>query len=152
MPKINRIRIINFFYNNDNREIQDETYKLYDGENTLFNLSNGGGKSVLIQLLMQPVVPDLKIQKRNMAGYFKRSTMPAFIMIEWRLDNAAKKDYLLTGIAVAPGGGSSEESNKINYYTFMSHYDRAADFDIASVPFVSKDGEKLTILPYERSR
>lgn len=152
MPKINRIRIINFFYNNDNREIQDETYKLYDGENTLFNLSNGGGKSVLIQLLMQPVIPDLKIQKRNMASYFKRSTMPAFIMIEWRLDNAAKKDYLLTGIAVAPGGGSSEESNKINYYTFMSHYDRAVDFDIASVPFVSKDGEKLTILPYERSR
>lgn len=152
MPKINRIRIVNFFYNNDNREIQDETYRLYDGENTLFNLSNGGGKSVLIQLIMQPVVPDLKIQKRSMAGYFKRNMMPAFVMIEWLLDNPSKKDYLMTGIAVAPKGGNSEESNKINYYTFMSHYDRASLFDISELPFVRRGEGKVSILPYERSR
>ena len=42
MPKINRIRIMNFSYNNDTREIPDEIFRFYDGENALLNLANGG--------------------------------------------------------------------------------------------------------------
>lgn len=152
MPKFNRIRIINFSYNNDNREIQDETYKFYDGENALLNLSNGGGKSVLIQLMIQPIIPDFKIQKRPMSDYFKKNSSPAFIMVEWLLDNEARKDYLLTGIVIAPKGNGNEESNKINYYTFMSHYDKASSFDISSVPFTKKEDGRIIILPFERSR
>ena len=86
MPKINRIRIINFSYNNDTREIPDETFRFYDGENALLNLSNGGGKTVLIQLFMQPILPDLKLQKRKMTDYFRRNSAPAYVLIEWLLD------------------------------------------------------------------
>ena len=50
MPRINRIRIINFSYNNDSRHILDETFNFHGGENALLNLANGGGKSVLVQL------------------------------------------------------------------------------------------------------
>ena len=57
MPRINRIRIINFSYNNDSRHIQDETFNFHGGENALLSLANGGGKSVLVQLLFQPIVP-----------------------------------------------------------------------------------------------
>lgn len=153
MPKINRIRIMNFSYNNDTREIPDETLQFYDGENALLNLANGGGKTVLIQLFMQPILPDLKLQKRRMIDYFRRNSAPAYVMIEWLLDNPAIKDYLMTGIAIAPGNSSNmEESNRINYFTFASHYQRACEFDLELVPFVRKEGERQVLLPFERAR
>lgn len=40
MPRINRIRIINFSYNNDSRHIQDETFNFHGGENALLSLAN----------------------------------------------------------------------------------------------------------------
>lgn len=153
MPKINRIRIVNFYYNNDARHIADETYSFYGGENALLNLANGGGKSVLVQVMLQPIMPDLKLQNRSMMSYFKRSSYPAFIMLEWLLDNNAKKDYLMTGIAIAPRSSAEENAgNHINYFTFTSHYDAACDFDIAMVPFVRTEGESQVILSFERAR
>ncbi|MDW5298524.1 MAG: hypothetical protein SA378_00065 [Sedimentibacter sp.] len=153
MPKINRLRVINFYYNNDVRHIGDETFSFYSGENALLNLANGGGKSVLVQLMLQPIIPDLKLQNRNMLSYFKRSSYPAFILIEWLLDNEMKKDYLMTGISIAPKSSTDENSgNRINYFTFTSHYDSACDFDLEMVPFVRTEGENQMILSFEKSR
>ena len=153
MPKINRLRVINFYYNNDVRHIGDETFSFYGGENALFNLSNGGGKSVLVQLMLQPIIPDLKLQNRNMLSYFKRSSYPAFILIEWLLDNETKKDYLMTGISIAPKSSTDENAgNRINYFTFTSHYDSACDFDLEMVPFVRTEGENQMILSFEKAR
>lgn len=153
MPKINRIRIMNFSYNNDTREIPDEIFRFYDGENALLNLANGGGKTVLIQLFLQPILPDLKLQKRKMIDYFRKNSAPAYVMIEWLLDNPAVKDYLLTGIAIAPGNSMNmEESNRINYFTFVSHYESACELDIQCVPFVRKKGDRQVLLPFERAR
>lgn len=52
MPQISKIRIVNFNYNDGNRFIPDELYDLASPDtgkalNTLFNLNNGGGKTVL---------------------------------------------------------------------------------------------------------
>ncbi|MDC7289044.1 hypothetical protein NXH76_14635 [Blautia schinkii] len=153
MPKINRIRIMNFSYNNDTREIPDEIFRFYDGENALLNLANGGGKTVLIQLFLQPILPDLKLQKRKMIDYFRKNSAPAYVMIEWLLDNPTVKDYLLTGIAIAPGNSmNTEESNRINYFTFASHYESACELDIQCVPFVRNEGERQVLLPFERAR
>ena len=153
MPKINRIRVINFYFNNDVRHIADETFSFYGGENALLNLANGGGKSVLVQLMLQPVIPDLKLQNRRMSSYFKRSTYPAIVMIEWILDNETKIDYLMTGIAIAPKSSTDESAgNRINYFTFTSHYDAACDFDLEMVPFVRTEGDNQIILSFEKSR
>lgn len=53
MPQISKIRIVNFNYNDGNRFIPDELYDLASPDtgkalNTLFNLNNGGGKTVLV--------------------------------------------------------------------------------------------------------
>ena len=48
MSKINKIRIVNLNYNYNTMKIDDEKFYL-DGESTMFNLRNGGGKSVLVQ-------------------------------------------------------------------------------------------------------
>lgn len=153
MPGLNRIRIINFSYNNDAREIVDETFDFYDGENALLNLANGGGKSVLVQLMLQPILPDLKLQRRKMADYIRSGASPVFVILEWVLDNPAMKDYLMTGIAIAPRSAmQNEDSNKINYFTFASHYDQACEFDLASVPFARKEEGRMILMPFERSR
>ena len=153
MAKLNRIRIINFYYNNDIRQIADETFSFYGGENALLNLANGGGKSVLIQLILQPVIPDYTIQKRTMSSYFKKNTQPAYIMLEWILDNPTKKDYLMTGIAISPKINNDENaSNSLNYFTFASHYSEACEFDLGFVPFSKKENGKQTILPFDKAR
>lgn len=58
MPKIRKVRIVNFEYNDGKRLIADELYNFAnrdddDALNVLINLANGGGKSVLVQLMMQ---------------------------------------------------------------------------------------------------
>ena len=50
MSKINAVRFINLNYNNQSIRISDETFHL-NGESTLLSLRNGGGKSVLVQML-----------------------------------------------------------------------------------------------------
>ena len=54
MSKINAIRLINVNYNHDAIHVSDETLHL-NGQSTLISLQNGGGKSVLVQLLTAPL-------------------------------------------------------------------------------------------------
>lgn len=41
--------------------------------NTLFNLNNGGGKTVLVQLMMQPVHPKAMAGGRRIEDYFSHT-------------------------------------------------------------------------------
>jgi len=152
MPRINRIRIVNFSYNNDSRHIVDEPFNFYGGENVLLNLANGGGKSVLVQLFLQPVVPGARIQGRNIAGFFRKKKLPGYIMIEWKLDGAG--GYLLTGIGIvsAEAPGMEEEKNRVRYFTFTSKYTGANSFDIVHIPLVNRKGSVLEVMPFREAR
>ena len=55
MSKISAIRLINLNYNNNAIRISDETFQM-NGQSTLLSLRNGGGKSVLVQMIMAPFV------------------------------------------------------------------------------------------------
>ena len=52
MPRINRIRVANIIYDNAKKQIHDMTIDAF-GLNTLLILRNGGGKTLLTQLVMQ---------------------------------------------------------------------------------------------------
>ena len=129
MPQINKIRIVNFSYNDGNRFIPDELYDLSTdkGEalNSLFNLNNGGGKTVLVQLMMQPVHPRAMAGGRRIEDYFGRSTDHSYILVEWNLDGS--DDKLLTGISIAGSSSSNSDDsvrgNTIRYYTFKTVYE-----------------------------
>jgi hypothetical protein len=54
MSKINAVRITNLNYNNNSIRISDETFQL-GGQSTLMSLRNGGGKSVLVQMMTAPL-------------------------------------------------------------------------------------------------
>lgn len=151
MPKLNRIRIVNFKYNNSLRTIDDITLPLFDGESTLINLTNGGGKTVLIQLIMQAIVPNIELQKRKMSSFFKNSRNPAYVILEWILDNPDIKDYLMTGIAMSPAI-NTDNSISLDYFTFVNHYHKASDFDISTLPFSKVENGKRIVMSYENAR
>lgn len=86
MSKINAIRLINLNYNNNAIKISDETFHL-NGDSTLLSLRNGGGKSVLVQMMTAPFVHKRyrDAKDRPFESYFTGSR-PTFILVEWALD------------------------------------------------------------------
>ncbi|WP_312461305.1 hypothetical protein, partial [Proteiniclasticum sp.] len=154
MPKISRIRIINFSYNGDKRLILDELFNLHQGEDTLISLKNGGGKSVLVQALMQPILPDQRLQKRKMSDFFIRKKQPAYILIEWKLDQGG--GYLLTGIAMmnkeSVSQDQEEESHAIRYFTFTVHYKLSDPMDIRHLELTTKEKNRVLVKGYQESQ
>ena len=55
MSKINAVRFINLNYNNNVMKINDECMQ-FSGKSTLLSLRNGGGKTVLVQMMTAPFV------------------------------------------------------------------------------------------------
>ena len=98
MSKISRIRILNLNYNNNTIKIDDETFDL-GGQNTLISLRNGGGKSVLVQMIVSLFVNRTfrDFGDRPFKSYFT-TNRPTFLMTEWQLDNG--RDRFLAGMMV----------------------------------------------------
>lgn len=150
MPMINRIRIVNFSYNNNNRHIIDECFNFYGGENALLSLANGGGKSVLVQVMLQPILPKASLLGRKFSDFFIGSKAPSYIMLEWKLEDDA--GYLLTGIAVTArvthSTDEDEQSTDIRYFTFTSFYESANAFDIRDIPVTEQNGNSIRIATF----
>lgn len=157
MPAIRKIRIVNFRFNDGVKLIPDEIFCTENAEgkpiDTLLNLDNGGGKSVLVQLMLQPVCPKAKVQNRNISDYFQKGTDHAFVLIEWSLDNSTNS--LLTGIALAASTNADDEteSKTIRYYTFLHDYTRTGDkLDIINLPLTERTGSHIRALSFEDMR
>ncbi|KNY26535.1 chromosome partitioning protein ParA [Pseudobacteroides cellulosolvens] len=140
MPQINRFRIVNFRYDDDKKYIANEIYE-FDGRNALINLENGGGKSVILQLALQSVMPNTSIGSRNFSDYFKVGTSPTHIMVEWKLDGT-RAEYLLTGICI------SKNADGLRYYTYTQTYTLPHDIDIKGIEAVSRDKQVIGFSEY----
>ena len=102
MPSINRIRVNNVKYNFGTQQYDDFTMRMY-GKNTLYDLANGGGKSILMLLLLQNLIPNCTLdEKQPVEKLFRAGGGNTVIhsLIEWKLDEADIKDgyrYMTTG-------------------------------------------------------
>ena len=107
MSKINAVRFINLNYNNNAMKINDECMQ-FSGKSTLLSLRNGGGKTVLVQMMTAPFVHrgKQKTKDRPFESYFT-TAKPSFILVEWLLDGGA--GYVLTGLMVRKNQEISEE-------------------------------------------
>ncbi|HEY8889676.1 MAG TPA: hypothetical protein VIM70_05440 [Clostridium sp.] len=136
MSKINALRIVNFSYNNNSMKIDDETFEL-GGESTLLSLRNGGGKSVMVQLMMAPFVNkryrDLKDRKFN--SYFTKIS-PSYILTEWVLDGGV--GYVLIGMMIRKRSISSDDDSgeDLDIITFIHEYRNNSKYDINNFPAV----------------
>ena len=161
MPKISKVRIVNFTYNDGNRLIADELFNFSKAEdddalNVLINLANGGGKSVLVQLMMQPIIPKAKVAGRKINSFFKKNTDHCYILLEWFKDNSNEK--LLTGISITSREVSANEDDdsrgrSIKYYTFYTNYS-SDDFkySISNIPLSANDHGRFIPADFDEVR
>ncbi|MGL6058274.1 MAG: hypothetical protein ACRC17_08150 [Culicoidibacterales bacterium] len=148
MSRINRIRIVNLNYNNHAIRIDDELFELAN-ENTLLSLRNGGGKSVLIQMLTAPFVNKRyrNTADRPFASYFT-TNKPTFILVEWALDHDA--GYVLTGMMVRQSQEQSEdEKTELEIIQFIHEYQASNDYDIEYLPIIEKTATKKTLTGFQ---
>lgn len=154
MPQISRLRVVNCKYNNGARMIPDDLFDLRDpvtrkGLNSVFHLDNGGGKTVLIHLLMQPIVPKARVQSRKIEDYFKSPSDHAFVLIEWDQDGSNEK--LLTGIAIKGCTATQEAESKsaIKYYTFMTEYNNVSPYSIEALDLSKNEDGRFVPANYD---
>lgn len=118
MPNINRIRVNNVKYNFGTQGYDDFSMRMY-GKNTLYDLANGGGKSVLMLLLLQNLIPNCTLdEKQPIEKLFRTGGGNTTIhsLVEWKLDDKDIREgmrYMTTGFCArkAKEGNAETESD-----------------------------------------
>lgn len=151
MSKINAVRLINLNYNNNSIRISDDIFQM-QGKSTLMSLQNGGGKSVLVQMISAPFVHKRyrDAKDRPFESYFT-TNKPTFIMIEWKLDRGA--GYCLTGMMVRKSQLSEEDNdNPLEIVNFICEYSNRCEQDIYHLPVVEKNKKEIVLKSFRECR
>lgn len=151
MPNINRIRVNNVKYNFGTQSYDDFSMRMY-GKNTLYDLANGGGKSVLMLLLLQNLIPNCTLDdKQPVEKLFRTGGGNTTIhsLIEWRLDDKDIREgfrYMTTGFC-ARKAKDTEESQRgqmsIEYFNYCIFYRDYNENDIINLP-LHNSKERIT--------
>ena len=157
MPHINRIRVNNVKYN-FGTQYYDDFVMRFSGKNTIYDLANGGGKSVLMLLLLQNLIPNCTLdEKQPIEKLFRSGNGNTTIhsMIEWKLNPCHVKNgfqYMTTGFCArkARGGAgedgeSSADRASIDYFNYCIFYRQFNDNDLKNLP-LSNGKERITYL------
>lgn len=161
MPQINRIRVNNVKYN-FGTQYYDDFMMRFSGKNTIYDLANGGGKSLLMLLLLQNMIPNCTLDdKQPIEKLFRGNTQNTAIhsLIEWNLEECYRKDnykYMVTGFCARKAkDGSTESENdevkaistrdtaSIEYFNYVIFYREFGDNDIKNLP-LSKGDKRVT--------
>lgn len=142
MSKINAVRLININYNNNAIRISDEVMH-FNGQSTLISLRNGGGKSVLVQMMTAPFVQKRyrNTKDRPFAGYFT-SGRPSFILVEWTLEQGA--GYVMTGMMVRQSQ-NTDDGEELEVVNFISEYTQNCLQDLHHLPVIEKTKNEVTL-------
>lgn len=151
MSKINAVRFINLNYNNNVMKINDECMQ-FSGKSTLLSLRNGGGKTVLVQMMTAPFVHrgKQKTKDRPFESYFT-TAKHSFILVEWLLDGGA--GYVLTGLMVRKNQEISEEkTDALEMMAIISEYKEPCMQDIHHLPVVEQNEKTMKLKSYNSCR
>ena len=159
MPQINRIRVNNVKYN-FGTQVYDDFVMRFNCQNTIYDLANGGGKSLLMLLLMQNMLPNCTLDdKQPIEKLFRQGSGNTCIhsLVEWKLDPCYQKDgfrFMTTGFCARKGRGTDDENldgqeqtsaptASVEYFNYCIFYREFGDNDIKNLPLVS-NGERIT--------
>ena len=159
MPQINRIRVNNVKYN-FGTQVYDDFVMRFNSQNTIYDLANGGGKSLLMLLLMQNMLPNCTLDdKQPIEKLFRQGSGNTCIhsLVEWKLDPCYQKDgfrFMTTGFCARKGRGTDDENldgqeqtaaptASVEYFNYCIFYREFGDNDIKNLPLVS-NGERIT--------
>ena len=141
MPRISRIRVTNIQYDYAKKQFPDLILDFAE-KDALVLLTNGGGKTLLLQLIMQVVLPNERLQGRRIVELLQSSKYTGHVAVEWLLDSSGgQKDYVCTGFCF-----SSSADDQFRYFNYLFDYPeptleadgREAGLTIASLPLVTE--------------
>lgn len=115
MATISKIRLANILYEGGLKRYNDETFVL-DSNNTALILENGGGKTVLVQMILQAVLPRHNHSGRKIWETLQLSSGAAHIAVEWLLDERPRR-YLLTAVTLYMKAGSTASNLYVTEYS-----------------------------------
>jgi hypothetical protein len=139
MPRINRIRVTNIQYDNGKKQLPDITIEV-SGLNTVLLLANGGGKTLLIQLIMQTILPNEKMSGRRIADLLQNNRYTGHVAVEWLLDDAARRHYLCAGFCFTSG---QHNDQRLRYFNYLLDYDEQSELTIESLPLIKIDQQAM---------
>lgn len=154
MPQINRIRVNNVKYN-FGTQFYDDFVMRFSGENTIYDLANGGGKSVLMLLLLQNLIPNCTLdEKQPIEKLFRSGNDNTVIhsLIEWKLNACDIKNgfqYMTTGFCARKAkdrgtdGEEGRDTAAIEYFNYCIFYRDFQGNDILNLPLTGKK-ERVT--------
>ena len=97
MPHINSIRLVNVHFNNATQFYDDFRMEL-GGKNTTYDLENGGGKSLLLLMILQTVLPKTYLRKENPLSLLFQGgkDRTSHVAVEWILEEGSSYRYLFS--------------------------------------------------------
>ncbi|MES2614546.1 MAG: hypothetical protein V4591_03925, partial [Bdellovibrionota bacterium] len=131
MPRIHKIRVANIRYAEDSKRIPDIILDA-EQDNLLLVLANGGGKSLLLQLFLQCVLPNCKMGTRRIADMLVNAKFCGHVLVEWLLDGE-NPNYLLTGFCFT---NPSNDNKQIDCFNYTNIYDASNPYDLQHLPLV----------------
>lgn len=168
MPHMNRARLVNVAFNNAKAFFED--FRLnFSGKSTAYDLENGGGKSVLLMMLLQTVIPNTSLREdkplKNIFSGGKDRT--SHVLIEWVLDEGERYRYMLTGFCARKKRSRTDNqqleevlieqdddiSNEgIDYFNYVIFYNEPVEYDIYSLELAQENRSGKTFKGYDELR
>ncbi len=157
MPKLRSVRVVNAQFNEGRGLYQDFRMPFY-GRNGTYELGNGMGKSVLLMLILQCVLPNAALDpnkpfKYMFAGGDRNRT--THVLAEWELDEVVDgRRYLLTGFCAKRKSDQEDEgeSDEIKYFSYLHLYGGPNDLDIDNIPLCREEGADFFTQDYSETR
>ncbi|WP_298669176.1 hypothetical protein [uncultured Methanofollis sp.] len=153
MPKLREIRVVNAQFDDGRGIYEDFTMPFY-GRNATYELRNGGGKSVLLMLMLQCVLPNTSLDPNHpfkdmfRGGDQNRTT---HVLAEWELEEGiAEKKYLLTGFCAKRRSDQDEgeKNDGIKYFSYIHLYDGPNDLDLEHIPLCRREKDEFVVRDY----
>ena len=160
MPHINRVRLVNVNFNNAISKY-DNFMMDFGGKSATYDLINSGGKSVLLLMLLQTVLPNTYLKSdRPLKNIFQGGNprRTSHCLVEWILDEGYQYKYMLTGFCARKKQAESEEETnsedklEIDYYNYCYFYNNENRYDIKYMPLVQEENGEKIYMSYDKLR
>ncbi|AKB40121.1 MULTISPECIES: coiled-coil domain-containing protein [Methanosarcina] len=156
MPKLKNLRIINAQFN-EGKGIYQDFLMPFDGLSATYELVNGGGKSVLVMLLLQCIIPKSHLDsKKPFKAMFEGGdpNRTTHVLAEWELDEGLyEHKYLLTGFCAKKKDDPDDllESGGVNHFSYIHLYDKSNDLDIFRIPLCRWENNEFVVMDFSKT-
>jgi hypothetical protein len=124
--------MVNIPLDEGSKVIPDITW-VPDAKDTLFLLENGGGKTSIIQLIMQTIIPNATLGGRSLKNTITKGAS-GHIVTEWLLDGSHTK-YVCLGFSFM---NEKTASKDIHYYNYHFTYNDEYTLKISTLPLTNQ--------------